>query len=778
MSTRSRKGMFWSRSNTTLRHPRFWEFQTIVTKPLDLLLSVFLVWKLLGWPCLIGVSAVVVAQMLNAILIRILLRLERVRRTATDTRLQVSSQFIEAIRHLRWYDWQQRWLDRILNARQHELGLRVITGLWNVCITSLNYLSGGLFPVVAFAAYTLLAQKPLTVDIAFPAIQLFGMLDTNLRDLPMVIKVLLDAYVALGRIEDFMNEPDKEKPAADLVPPRGSLIFDNASFAWPSTTETVLNNISLEFSTGLTLICGRVGHGKTALLQAALGELDRRGGAVSRPDEMIGYCSQLPWLQSMSIRENILFSAPYDDKRYKQTLEASALIPDFASFKHGDLSNIGENGIGLSGGQRARVALARAVYSRARILLLDDPLAALDHDTATTIVQRLFNGPLMHGRTVILVTHRVDICAHLANQIVEIHEGQASLVNKPSSVSYEHGSRSTSPEPEYEAPGQEQDQDHADAVPDKFIEEEHRATGGVVASVYWKYVKSGNLWWWALLIIAIVLFRAIRVLDYWFLKSWGEAYGTQEISTSFFDFLPSPESNVRPWLVVFLILAIVLAVAVFLTDGMMLVIVYVSGRKLFKDVLDRVSSATFRFYDVTPTGRLMNRLTSDFGTLDGNISWRLQIVAWGLVSWLSSVSIIASTTPLFLVFTLSLTALFAWIFMWFLPTSQSLRRLEMVSLSPLMSSFGTLLEGLTTVRAFRAQTQFQDRVISVTDAFQKMDHFYWSLQAWLMFRFDTLSAISTFLLTLLALYDNLSQGLTAFVLTSAANCMHMAYPRK
>ena len=189
---------------------------------------------------------------------------------------------------------------------------------------------------------------------------------------------------------------------------------------------------------------------------------------------------------------------------------------------------------------------------------------------------------------------------------------------------------------------------------------------------------------------------------------------------------------------------------------------------MFKRVMDCVSHATFRYYDVTPVGRLMNRLTSDCNTIDGNISNQFQNVARLSIAWISSIVVIASITPMFLIFSLALTAGFVLIFLRFLPTSQSLRRLEMVSLTPLMSNFGALLAGLTTVRAFGAQHHFQQRIIVVTDTFQKMDHFYWSLQAWLSYRFDTLSACSTLLLTLLALYTNVSPGLTAFVLLAAS----------
>ena len=199
----------------------------------------------------------------------------------------------------------------------------------------------------------------------------------------------------------------------------------------------------------------------------------------------------------------------------------------------------------------------------------------------------------------------------------------------------------------------------------------------------------------------------------------------------------------------------------------MTVILYTSGLQMFKDIIQKVGHAAFRFYDVTPIGRLMNRMTSDISIIDGGISSQLQNTTFFAITWGASLVVIASATPIFLVFSFALTAAFVYIFQRFLPTSQSLRRLEMVSLSPLMSNFGALLHGLTTVRAFCAQARFQDRVIEVTDAFQKMDHFYWSLQAWLSYRYDILSCSSIFMLTLIALYTGVSPGLTAFVLIAA-----------
>lgn len=756
-----------------------------MTKPLGFVISLVLIWRLVGWSSLVGILTVLLAQFINVFVTRALIRWEKLRRLATDVRLQVSSEFVEALRHLRWYGWQGHWLQRIMKSRQHELNLRIITGLWSILISFTNAFASAMFPVTVFYAYTKLAGQPLRIDIAFPALQLFTMLESNLKEIPALITVLINANVAIGRIEAFMQEPDKasanglpdknttSQPENSSTWKGSSISISGASFAWPGTEKRVLSDISLTIPKGLTLVSGEVAAGKTALLQALLGELDQLDGHFKPIAEMVGYCAQTPWLQSMSIRDNILFCSPYQDTRYKQVLQACALTFDLSNFRHGDLSNIGENGIGLSGGQKARVALARALYSSANVLLLDDPLSALDQDTASSIVQNCFNGPLIKDRAVVLVTHRTDLCRGLSTQIIQVIQGKVQVIEEERHTAAVERIESTqNQQPEHEVQVSVNTNQTQLAVPEKFIEDEHRVHGGVQARVYWEFIKAGKLKWWALAVFFVGMVRLIAIIESWFLQRWGEAYQMPikaSLIRDFFDRFPSPEQNVTPWIVGFFVLAAAQSIFDMTARSLVLVVIYTAGRRMFKDVMNSVAHATFRFYDVTPVGRLMNRLTSDIGTVDGNISTILILVAWFGIAWLFSVVVIASITPTFVIFMLALTIVFVYTFLRFLPASQSLRRLEMVSLSPLMSNFGALLNGLTTVRAFHAQVQFQDRVISVVDTFQKMDHFYWSLQAWLMYRFEALSACATLVLTLLAILTGISPGLTAFVLTAAEN---------
>jgi ABC-type multidrug transport system fused ATPase/permease subunit len=668
---------------------RFWEIQTLINMPVGLILSMALVWSILGWSCLFGVGAVIIAQILNAGLARIIVGWEKHRRVATDVRLHETSHFIEAIRHLRWYNWHPSWLARVMRARQTELRLKIVTHFLNTVVIFVNQMASGLLPVASFWAYTVLAGKELRVDVAFPAVQLFQLLQSNLRNIPGLITTLLNAAVAMGRLEDFMSEPDKTDDRQHL--PAGEYIeLRSAWFSWPGSEACVLKNISLSFPVGLTVVFGEVAAGKTALLQGLLGELDLRKGQLLRPGEAVGYCAQTPWLQSMTIRDNILFSAPFDDTRYRMTIEACELTSDLATFKNGDLSPIGENGIGLSGGQKARVALARAVYSQAKILMLDDPLSALDQSTAESIVTKCFNGPLIRDRTVILVTHRTDLCRHLAKQLVLLRMGSAEIIPVDD---FRFNALNNSLQPDskdVELPTTTTTDDTV--VPEKFEEEEHRAHGSVQLAVYWEYIKAGKIRWWLLVLLSSILCRILVFAYIWFLKEWGEAYKTEKtfvftsISTNLriaatplsaiFDRFPNPEVDVRPWLLGFFAIVAIQAFVIFFAEINMLIVTYMTGKRMFKDVMDHVSQATFRFYDITPIGRLMNRLTSDIGTVDGKISNQIDSISWQGIAWISCLFVIAGITPVFVLVSLTLTALFIFMFLQFLPTSQSLRRLE------------------------------------------------------------------------------------------------------
>lgn len=762
---------------------RFWEVDKLIKIPVRAVLSVWIIWSLLGPSCFLAVLVVFTAQCLSAIIARIIVAWSRRYKAAKDARLQRTSQFIEVIRHLRWYNWQDHWLKDVLTARDYELKIHVQTELWAVLMGAVNNFAGFFFPVAALGAYALLGENKLSVDVIFPALALFNIMTQQIQLIPNIINDLANAFVSAKRIDDFMNEPEKETSQYSDAAVEGIKLVDS-TFAWPETKAAVLMNINLEFYPGLNLIYGTVGSGKTALLQALLGEMDELAGTRRFPDTPIGYCSQTPWLQSMSIRENILFNSHFDEARYWKTLDACELLPDLDQFSHGDRSFIGENGIGLSGGQKARVALARAVYSRADILLLDDPLSALDHNTAENIVRKLFAGPLVQGRTVILATHRVGLVQKQADQIIEISNGNARTIDN-GQLSHLQGVSDDS-DSQTDVEQTSNDEPEYNGKPKRFVEEEHRAEWGVKFQVYWAYVRAGRFGWWFLIALMLGSHRIVLIYRTWFLKTWGEAYPREAVANWYSSFqmilspisttaipgdplsrLPNPVEDVAPWLIAFAVIAVLMQLTLTIQSLAETMATYCAGRSLFRDAMAYVTNASFRFYDVTPVGRLMNRMTSDITAVDSTITRNIVFIVVFFFSWVSAVVVIASVTPMFLVFTTVLVAAMVATFLHFLPLSQNLRRLEMTSLSPLFANFGELLHGLTTVRAFKVEKQFQDRITTVVDTFQGMDHFFWSLQAWLIHRCRTLSGLSEFALTSLALYSGLTPGLTAFMLIAA-----------
>jgi ABC-type multidrug transport system fused ATPase/permease subunit len=281
-----------------------------------------------------------------------------------------------------------------------------------------------------FTVFVLTRDTPLTTDIVFPALTLFNLLTFPLAILPMVITSIIEASVAVGRLTAFFTA---EELQPDAVIQRGaveeqgdeSISVRDGTFSWDRYAgRNALEDVNFTAAKGeLTCIVGRVGAGKSSFLQAILGDLWKVKGQVV-VHGAIAYVAQQPWVMNASVKENILFGHRYDSSFYEQTVKACALLEDFAQLPDGDETEVGERGISLSGGQKARLTLARAVYARADIYLLDDCLSAVDQHVGRHLIDNVF-GPkgLLNGKTRVLATNSIPVLME-ADYVCMIRDGK------------------------------------------------------------------------------------------------------------------------------------------------------------------------------------------------------------------------------------------------------------------------------------------------------------------------------------------------------------------
>lgn len=428
----------------------------LAAAPAQLVVAVALLYQVMGLSAIPGLIIMVILLPVNILLARGFNYTQKKIMAATDKRIHTTNEVLQNIRIIKYFAWEHRFSQIVDEKRNAELrALRNRFMVWALAVAIWNTVPV-LITFFSFLVYTKIEGKPLYPSIAFTAISLFMLLRIPLDQLGDMIAHVQEAKVSIDRIEEFLKEDETDKYnqlGPDNVDENGNNVigFRNATFIWGSKDAVAadgsmafrLLDLNTDFKIGkLNVIAGPTGSGKTSMLMALLGEMTMMKGKVylpggrSREDvrvepgtglaETCAYVAQSAWLVNANIKENILFSASYDEKRYRDVIVACALERDFDILDHGDETLVGEKGITLSGGQKQRISLARAVYSNSRHLLLDDCLSAVDSHTAQWIFNNCINGPLMKNRTCILVTHNVTLCVPSSEYVVVLENGRVS----------------------------------------------------------------------------------------------------------------------------------------------------------------------------------------------------------------------------------------------------------------------------------------------------------------------------------------------------------------
>lgn len=354
----------------------------------------------------------------------------------------LTSEALQSLRHIRLSSVEQAWQRRLASAREQELKQMWHTGVAMAMLSLVLNLSPVLLASLSLSTHAYETGK-LDSSVAFLSLNLFSSLHAAFKELPTRLTEARVSWSSYERLQRYFQESEREISAQ----PSDALQLRNADLHWDRPIgdsdrpmSFTLRNVNLDFPRGsLSIITGSTGSGKSLLMAGLLDEADISTGDLLRPatqsvssDEQhaapgsTAIVSQPPWIENCTVLDNILFGSHYNASRYGKVLQACALDKDLAVLPLGDQTVAGLNGAFLSGGQKWRVALARAFYSDAKMVILDDVLSAVDTHVASHICEQALTGGLATGRTVILVTHSPGACLLAAKYHVTVENGTAS----------------------------------------------------------------------------------------------------------------------------------------------------------------------------------------------------------------------------------------------------------------------------------------------------------------------------------------------------------------
>ncbi|XP_076445818.1 multidrug resistance-associated protein 1-like [Babylonia areolata] len=403
--------------------PRVWLSPGLVLVPL------YLLYTTVGVALLAGAAFMAALFAVNTLLMNKLRLFQRTIMSIKDKRVKVINEVLNGIKILKLYAWEPSFEDKVTQIRDQELSVLLKAAFIDSFLCFSWSASTYWMTLFTFMTYVLVDEShTLDASTAFVALSYFNTIRVGLNIMPIVIREGVKSMVSMGRISSYLNTPDLDTShvVKDCDSGVNAVVITNGSFSWDKATPPALSHINLEVERGsLVAVVGQVGVGKSSLLSAILGEMETVHGCVNISGS-IAYVPQQAWIQNDTLKNNILFGRDCDHDLYHRVLHACALEPDLEMLPVGDMTEIGEKGINLSGGQKQRVSVARAVYSDPDVILLDDPLSAVDSHVGRHMFDKVIgNSGLLRGKTRILVTHGLQWLPRV-DCIVVLSEGRVT----------------------------------------------------------------------------------------------------------------------------------------------------------------------------------------------------------------------------------------------------------------------------------------------------------------------------------------------------------------
>ncbi|GKY92774.1 hypothetical protein MPSEU_000247200 [Mayamaea pseudoterrestris] len=681
----------------------------------------------------------------------------------TDQRVTFVSQAVRGVRVMKMSGYEDRFLERIMDYRSkevHQISKANTLKSWNEALffaTNVT-LSLVIFLVKVFTGGTLQSGDVFTVFTLVNILQL-----EMSKHVSLGVMAVSEVYVSIQRIQRFLEFPEQAKQLGSDIVKDIEVMADPVAISmsdvvcyWDDVNEMeqyvkeessstgesagsylALEKISVDFRKGeLTAVIGTVGAGKSALLQAIVDELSVASGILRRRYESLSYACQDPWIMDGTVKENILMGANLDVNWYAQVVEACGLTIDFQQLRNGDETFVGDRGVQCSGGQRARIGLARAIYRDADVLVVDDPLSAVDAKVGRQLYNEAILGlAVSRGKCVILATHQHQYLSDV--RCVLMQKGRVGFIG-----SYEECVK---------ASGGEIHAHTADDTVDDLIEEETTeksasmateddekitslvdddnreiAQQGLVQSdTYLKYIKAmGGLWVGAALFVLFCVTQASVLVTMTYVGKWARRPSSEQDNWDIVGFIIG-----MGCLVIFF--AIVRAYVSFQ-------LTIKASQRLHDRMAKSVLRAKIEFFDTNPLGRVMNRFSADTGSNDDQLPptlFDLFVIAFIV---LGALILAVISLP----FTLIAVPILGWYF-WsvrriFVTSSRELKRLEGLARSPIFAMLSESMGGIATIRANDSLEFFQDKFKVAHDAHTRAFFAFIAASRWVGFRMDSI----------------------------------------
>ena len=714
---------------------------------------------LLGWSAMIGFGVLVTSFPINALAVVFIVKYYFARKEKCDVRISLVNEMLANIRTIKFFAWEDEFLKKISEARHDELRLlkkfKYVRSLFGVIFHGIPAIA--LF--TTFFMYTKVFGHELTAAGTFAVLALFHQMTPFLFFIPLYLESFPRMFISAKRIMSFLNERDlPQRPAYDPRQPVGISMADS-SFSWDSkpesTSSPTLSGISLEISHGeLVTVLGPTGCGKSSLMSALLGEIEQISG-VSKCNGRIAYVAQQAWIMNATIRENIIFGKPYDEIRYKKVCQVCCLAPDFKLLTGGDMAEIGEKGINLSGGQKQRIALARAVYQDADIIIMDDPLSAVD----THVGKALFDDCIVEylkDKTRILVSHQIGLVSSRSDKLVVMNNGtvveQGSYadltgnensefnrlvanIGTPDAVKSDAENDAGKQSADMKLDQEDMERMLTESEENKskgaLMEEEFRTTGKIKSHVYWRYALAAGGVGFALFYPFFPAFQEMSgILKDYAIRSYANSFGVPG----------HPESDY--YLYKFAGMVVLVCISVVLVDIVTHVVVSLRASEvLHGELLSRVVYVPSRFFDKTPIGRVVNRFSKDMEEIDIEVAEKVFEFVQNMCSTTGVLVVIGVITPVYLLALFPLSLIVYYGALYFLNASTALKRLEATSRSPVYSHFSESLNGCVTIRAYGMVDAFRLKSEKMIDKSNSAQWLFGVCNRWFGLRTSLCSAL-------------------------------------